>query len=91
MSAKLLAAIRAQRARAVVIDVTGVPTLDTAAAEHLMRCARSSRLMGARLIVSGPSSDACRTLTTIGVSMTGVDTVGSLAEALQMAGAISRT
>jgi rsbT co-antagonist protein RsbR len=53
LSTDLLAGIRANRARAVVIDITGLSQVDEVSAGALVRCADAARLVGARVIVTG--------------------------------------
>jgi rsbT co-antagonist protein RsbR len=74
----LLRAIRNNRARVVVIDITGVPAVDSAVANHLVQTVDASRLMGATVIVTGLSPEIAQTLVTIGVDLTKMNTVGDL-------------
>jgi rsbT co-antagonist protein RsbR len=74
----LLRAIRDNRARVVVIDITGVPAVDSAVANHLVQTVDASRLMGATVIVTGLSPEIAQTLVTIGVDLTKMNTVGDL-------------
>src|SRR5205085_137861 len=80
--AKLLVRVRQTRARVVVIDVTGVPSIDSHAAGRLEHCARAVRLMGARCLLCGLSSDACKALVDLGVELVDVETHSSLDAAL---------
>src|SRR5690349_15169171 len=57
---QLLRAIRANRAKVVVIDITGVPTIDSTVANHLVQTVDASGLMGASVIITGLSSDIAR-------------------------------
>jgi rsbT co-antagonist protein RsbR len=66
MIESLLAAIRDRRARGVVIDVTGVPVVDTAVANHLVQAVDSARLMGATVVITGISPDMAQTLVSLG-------------------------
>jgi len=75
---QLLNAIRAQRARVVVIDITGVPTVDSAVANHLLQTVEASRLMGATAIVTGLSAEIAQTLVRIGVNLSKLNTMGDL-------------
>jgi rsbT co-antagonist protein RsbR len=75
---QLLHGIRTHRAKVVVIDITGVPDVDHAVADHLVKTVDASRLMGASVIITGLSSDIAKTLVTIGVDMTKLDTIGDL-------------
>jgi len=78
LTEQLLQAIRANRARVVVIDITGVPDIDSAVANHLVQLVKASRLMGASVIITGLSSEIARTLVTLGVDLTAMRTVGDL-------------
>jgi rsbT co-antagonist protein RsbR len=75
---QLLRAIRANRARVVVLDITGVPAVDSRVASHLLQTIDASRLMGATVIVTGLSAEVAQTLVAIGVDMTKLNTVGDL-------------
>lgn len=75
---KLLGFIRDRRVKVVVIDITGVSTLDSKAANHLLQTVDASRLMGATVIVTGLSSEVAQTLVTIGMDLTKLNTVGDL-------------
>jgi rsbT co-antagonist protein RsbR len=75
---QLLRGIRNHRAKVVVIDITGVPDVDEAVADHLVKAVDASRLMGANVIITGLSSEIAQTLVTIGVDLTKMNTVGDL-------------
>ena len=75
---QLLRGIRTNRAKVVVIDITGVPDIDTSVANHLVETVDASRLMGASVIITGLSSDIARTLVTIGVDLSKMNTIGDL-------------
>ena len=78
LTEQLLRGIRANRAKVVVIDITGVPSVDSTVANHLVQTVDASRLMGATVIVTGLSSEIAQTLVTIGVDLTKMRTVGDL-------------
>ena len=78
LTEQLLRGIRTNRARVVVIDITGVPSVDSTVANHLVQTVDASRLMGATVIVTGLSSEIAQTLVTIGVDLTKMRTVGDL-------------
>jgi rsbT co-antagonist protein RsbR len=82
LHAKLLPAIRAERARAVVLDLTGVAALDSNAMAQLGRLSHAAELMGARVILSGLAPDLCRSLVEIGVDVPAGGSFATLAEAL---------
>ncbi|HEY1594589.1 MAG TPA: STAS domain-containing protein [Thermoleophilaceae bacterium] len=75
---QLLRGIRANRAKVVVIDITGVPTIDSTVANHLVQTVEASRLMGASVIITGLSSEIAQTLVTIGVDLSKMNAVGDL-------------
>src|SRR6185312_15229380 len=75
---QLLRGIRTNRARVVVIDITGVAAMDAAVANHLVQTVEASRLLGADVIVTGLSPEIAQTLVTIGVDLGKMTTVGDL-------------
>jgi rsbT co-antagonist protein RsbR len=78
LTEQLLRGIRANRARVVVIDITGVPTIDSTVANHLVQTVDASRLMGASVIITGLSPEIAQTLVTLGVELGKVNAVGDL-------------
>jgi rsbT co-antagonist protein RsbR len=75
---QLLRGIRSNRAKVVVIDITGVPAVDATVANHLVQTVDASRLMGATVIVTGLSAEIAQTLVTIGVDLSKMKTIGDL-------------
>ena len=78
LTEQLLRGIRTNRARVVVIDITGVPAIDSTVANHLVQTVDASRLMGASVIITGLSSEIAQTLVTLGVDLSKVNAVGDL-------------
>ena len=78
LTGQLLRGIRANRAKVVVIDITGVPSINSAVANHLVLTVEAARLLGATAIVTGLSSEIAQTLVTIGVDLTKMNTVCDL-------------
>jgi rsbT co-antagonist protein RsbR len=78
LTEQLLQGIRDNRAKVVVIDITGVPAVDSTVANHLVQTVDASKLMGATVIVTGLSAEIARTLVTIGVDLSKMKTVGDL-------------
>jgi rsbT co-antagonist protein RsbR len=78
LTEQLLAGIRSHRAKVVVIDITGVPDVDSEVANHLVQAVDASRLMGASVILTGLSPEIAQTLVTIGVDLGKMNTVGDL-------------
>jgi rsbT co-antagonist protein RsbR len=85
MTDQLLHAIRANRARVVVIDITGVPAVDSMVANHLVQVMEATRLLGAHAILTGLSADVAQTLVRIGVDLGRMETTGSLQDGLRQA------
>ncbi len=81
----LLCAIRDNRARVAVVDITGVPIVDTRVANHLVQTVEAARLMGAELIVTGLSAEVAQALVALGVELSKVNTVGDLRGGLEEA------
>jgi len=78
LTEQLLRGIRSNRAKVVVVDITGVPSVDATVANHLVQTVDASRLMGANVIVTGLSSEIAQTLVTIGVDLGKINAVGDL-------------
>src|SRR5512140_3382396 len=69
LTEQLLQGIRANRAKVVVMDITGVPSIDANVANYLVQTVDAARLMGAALIVTGLSPEIAQTLVVIGVDL----------------------
>jgi rsbT co-antagonist protein RsbR len=72
-------------AEVAIIDITGVPTVDTLVAQHLIKTVTAARLMGADCIISGIRPQIAQTIVHLGVDLAGVITKASLADALALA------
>ena len=81
----LLEAIVNKEASVAILDITGVPTVDTLVAQHLMKTVAAARLMGAECIISGIRPQIAQTIVHLGVNLEGVITKATLAGALQTA------
>jgi len=68
-----------------IIDITGVPTVDTLVAQHLLKTVAAARLMGADCLISGIRPQIAQTIVHLGVDLQGVTTKASLADALSLA------
>ena len=68
-----------------IIDITGVPTVDTLVAQHLLKTVAAARLMGADCIISGIRPQIAQTIVHLGVELEGVTTKATLADALALA------
>ncbi|WP_067666351.1 STAS domain-containing protein [Nocardia miyunensis] len=85
LTEQLLRAIRANRAKVVVIDITGVPMIDSTVANHLVQTVDASGLMGANVILTGLSSEIALALVTIGLDLTKMNAVGDLQGGIETA------
>jgi len=78
LTEQLLRGVRSNRAKVVVMDITGVPSVDVTVANHLVQTVEAARLLGAMVIVTGLSPEIAGTLVTIGVDLSKMNTVGDL-------------
>jgi rsbT co-antagonist protein RsbR len=85
----LLQEIVDKKTSVAIIDITGVPTVDTLVAQHLLKTVAAARLMGADCIISGIRPQIAQTIVHLGVDLGDVVTKPSLADALTVA--LSRT
>jgi rsbT co-antagonist protein RsbR len=81
----LLQAIVATNSRVAIIDITGVPTVDTLVAQHLLKTITAARLMGAECIVSGVRPQIAQTIVHLGINLADVTTKATLADAFALA------
>jgi rsbT co-antagonist protein RsbR len=70
---------------AVILDISGIPGVDTLVANHLIRTVTAARLLGAECIVTGVSADVAQTLVHLGVDLSGISTRPSMSDGLSMA------
>jgi rsbT co-antagonist protein RsbR len=78
-----LSAIRTRRARVLVMDVTGVATVDSKVANHLLQTVAAAKLMGASVIVTGLSAEVAQSLVALGIDLRGIHAVGDLQSGLE--------
>ena len=81
----LLAGITEHRVRVVILDVTGVPVVDSSVADNLNKTIQAARLKGARTIVSGISDAVAETIVDLGIDWSQIDTVRDLQTGLRLA------
>ena len=81
----LLQRIVETESQIAIIDITGVPTVDTLVAQHLLKTVTAIRLMGADCIISGVRPQIAQTIVHLGVDLQGVTTKANLADALALA------
>jgi rsbT co-antagonist protein RsbR len=72
-------------AQLAIIDITGVPTVDTLVAQHLLKTVSAIRLMGAECIISGIRPQIAQTIVHLGIELQGIASKANLADALALA------
>ncbi|WP_205504216.1 STAS domain-containing protein [Rufibacter psychrotolerans] len=81
----LLQEIVATSSRIAILDISGVPTVDSLVAQHLIKTVSAARLMGAECIISGIRAEIAQTIVHLGIDLTNIYTKATLASALKMA------
>lgn len=85
MMESLLNAIAATESRVAIIDITGVPVIDTVVAQHLLKTVTAARLMGADCLISGVRPQIAQTIVHLGIDLAGITTKATLAGAFTVA------
>ncbi len=85
LTEQLLYSIRANRAKVVIMDITGVASVDSKVANRLVQTVEAAQLLGATVLVSGISPETAQTLVAIGVDLSGLRTVCDLQSGLEEA------
>ncbi len=81
----LLEGIQTHEASVAIIDITGVPTVDTSVAQHLIQTVKAVRLMGADCVISGVRPGIAQTIVQLGIDLSDILTRATLADALATA------
>jgi len=81
----LLTDIATTQIRVAILDITGVATVDSAVANHLMKTVASVQLLGASCVITGIRPEVAQTIVHLGVDLSGVETLSTLAEGLKWA------
>ncbi len=81
----LLESIVKTNSRVAIIDITGVPTVDTVVAQHLLKTVTAARLMGADCIISGVRPQIAQTIVHLGINLLDVTTKSTLSDAFALA------
>ncbi len=81
----LLLRVVDEQARAVIVDIAGVPTVDTMVADHLLKTTEAVRLLGAETILTGISAQIARTIVQLGVDISTMHTRARLADGIELA------
>ncbi len=83
MMEAMLTKVTETSAKIIILDIQGVAALDTAVANHLIKIAKATRLMGCQCVISGVSSAVAQTLVNLGISLGDVETKSTLKDALE--------
>ena len=81
----VLRGIVERRARVAILDITGVPAMDSIVADAIVRVAKGARLLGAQVILTGIGPEVARTLVEIGAELGEMTTASSLQTAMELA------
>lgn len=81
----VLVQVAEQQARVLLLDIAGVPVVDTKVADHLLKTTAAVRLLGAETILTGISAQVARTIVQLGVDISAMHTRARLADGLEMA------
>jgi rsbT co-antagonist protein RsbR len=84
MESVLLHIVEAQ-ARCIIIDIAGVPVVDTRVADHLLKTTAAVRLLGAQTILTGITAQVARTMVQLGVDVSSMHTVSRLSDGIELA------
>jgi rsbT co-antagonist protein RsbR len=84
LTESVLTAVHQQRARTVIIDITGVSTVDTAVAQRIEQLAQAVRMLGAQVVLSGIRAEIAQTMVVQGINFTGIATTGRLQDGVAL-------
>jgi len=85
LTESLLTEIALTQSKVAILDITGVPTVDSAVANHILKTVASVKLLGAECVITGIRPEVAQTIVHLGVDLTEVETLSNLAEGLKWA------
>lgn len=85
LTESLLTDIAATQTRVAILDITGVPTVDSAVANHILKTVSAVKLLGADCVITGIRPDVAQTIVHLGVDLSDVETLSNLSEGLKWA------
>ncbi|MGZ3420308.1 MAG: protoglobin domain-containing protein [Polyangiales bacterium] len=74
-----------EKAKVMIVDIAGVPVVDTKVADHLLKTTAAVRLVGAQTVITGISAQVARTIVQLGVDISSMHTLANLAEGIELA------
>jgi rsbT co-antagonist protein RsbR len=90
ISERLLLAVAQHEAEVTLIDVTGVPVMDTSVARHILKTVTAAEMLGTRVVLTGISPGTAQTMVKLGIDMSGVPTRASLKSGMALALTMTR-
>ncbi|MBW2028132.1 MAG: STAS domain-containing protein [Deltaproteobacteria bacterium] len=81
----MLTKIADVKSKSIILDILGVPTVDSAVANNLIKIAKATKLMGTECIISGISPEVAQAMVNLGIDLGDVETTGDIADALRLA------
>jgi rsbT co-antagonist protein RsbR len=81
----VLLRVTEDQARVLILDIAGVPVVDTTVADHLIKTTAAVRLVGAKTILTGISAQVARTIVQLGVDISSMETVARLSDGIELA------
>ncbi|MDM8516461.1 STAS domain-containing protein [Desulfobacterales bacterium HSG16] len=81
----MLKKIIATKSKVIILDILGVPIVDSAVANHLIKITKATQLIGSEAIISGISAEIAQTMVSLGIELGNVTTTADLADAVQLA------
>ncbi len=85
LTEQLLQTIAEVQAKLTIIDITGVPTVDSAVANHLIKTVNSVKLLGAECVITGIRPEVAQTIIYLGLDLSDIQTLANLSEGLKLA------
>jgi rsbT co-antagonist protein RsbR len=85
LTESLLTDISLTQSKVAILDITGVPTVDSAVANHILKTVASVKLLGAECVITGIRPEVAQTIVHLGVDLTEVETLSNLSEGLKWA------
>jgi rsbT co-antagonist protein RsbR len=81
----VLTRVIAEKAKVIILDIAGVPVVDTKVADHLLKTTAAVRLVGAQTVLTGISAQVARTIIQLGVDISSMHTLANLSEGIEVA------